>query len=210
MSLIRRMGNLFHRSRMDREIDAELQAHIALRTDDNLASGMAPEEAHRDALMRFGNPTSTREHVAATEAALGLDSFWFDVRYAFRQLRRSPGFTLTAVAIGGNAVVFSVLNALVLRPLNLSGAERLYTIEQRGEPMNSYPDFRDLRDRNRTFDDIAVYNFESVGLDTGGNPQQTWIYEARNCPSATGGKASRGRRCFPTCIPERRALRLIF
>lgn len=183
MSLIRRMGNLFHRSRMDREIDAELQAHIALRTDDNLASGMAPDEAHRDALMRFGNPTATRERVAAAEAVLGLDSFWFDVRYAFRQLRRSPGFTLTAVvtlavAIGANAVVFSVLNALVLRPLNLPGAQRLYTIEQRGEPMNSYPDFRDLRNRNRTFDDIAVYNFESVGLDTGGNPQKTWIYEA--------------------------------
>jgi hypothetical protein len=75
MSLIRRLGNLFHRSRMDREIDAELQAHIALRTDDNLASGLAPDEAHRDALMRFGNPIATRESVAAAEAVLGLEVF---------------------------------------------------------------------------------------------------------------------------------------
>jgi hypothetical protein len=65
------------------------------------------------------------------------------VRYAFRQLGRSPGFTLTAVvtlavAIGANAVVFSVLNALVLRPLNLPGAQSLYAIEQRDGPMNSY------------------------------------------------------------------------
>ncbi|MFZ0393462.1 MAG: ABC transporter permease, partial [Terracidiphilus sp.] len=100
-----------------------------------------------------------------------------------RQLKRSPGFACTAVltlavAIAANAIVFSVLNALVLRPLNLPGARNLYTIEDNGEPLNSYPDYRDLRDRNRTFDGIALYNFEDAGFDAGGNPQRSYIYEA--------------------------------
>jgi predicted permease len=183
MPILRRLANLFHRSRIAREIDAELQSHIALRTESNLAAGMSAAEARRDALLRFGNPVVARERVTAADAALGLESFWLDLRFSARQLVKSPGFTFTAVltlavAIGANAIVFSVLNALVLRPLNLPGASRLYNIEDRSEPMNSYPDFRDLRDRNRTFDGMALYSFESVGLDTGGDPQLAWIYEA--------------------------------
>jgi predicted permease len=183
MPILNRIANLFRRSRVDGEIAAELESHIAMRIEDNIASGMPPEEARRNALLRFGNPTATRENVAAADSALSLDRFWFDLRYATRQLVKSPGFAFTAivtlaVAIAANAVVFSILNALVLRPLNLPGADRLFTIENHGQPMNSYPDFRDLRDRNKAFDGIALYNFQSVGIDTGGNPQQAWIYEA--------------------------------
>lgn len=183
MAIFRRIANLFRRAEVDREIDAELAVHIDLRTEENVAHGMTPEEARRDALLRFGNRTATREDVAATDAPLSVESVLRDVRYALRQVRRSPGFTLTAVltlavAIGANAVVFSVLNALVLRPLNLPDAQRLYTIEDAGMPLNSYPDFRDLRSRTRAFEDIALYNVASVGLDTGGNPQEAWIYEA--------------------------------
>src|SRR5271170_6936958 len=94
MAIIRRIANIFRRTQVDREIDDELQSHIALRTDDNLAAGMSPAEARRDALVRFGNPASTKEHVTSSDAALGLESFWSDLRYAFRQLRRSPGFTV--------------------------------------------------------------------------------------------------------------------
>jgi len=183
MSVFRRMTNLFRRSRMDDEIAAELQAHIALRTDENLARGMSPESARRDALLRFGNLASTREHVLAADTTLSLDGLAHDIRYATRQLLHSPGFSITAiltlaVAIGANAIVFSLLNALVLRPLNLPGAKQLYTIQQRGVPMNCYPDYRDLRDRNRAFDGLALYNFAAVGLETGGNAQLAWIYEA--------------------------------
>lgn len=183
MAIFRRIGNLFRRTNIDREINAEIESHIAMRTDENIARGMSPEEAHRDALVRFGNRTATREHVAAADAPLNIESVIRDVRLALRQVKRSPGFTITAVltlavAIAANAVVFSILNALVLRPLNLPDAKRLYTIEQHGMPMNSYPDYRDVRARTRAFDDIALYNFAAVGLDTGGNPQQSWIYEA--------------------------------
>jgi len=183
MGLVRRISNLFRRNAVDSEIAAELEAHLALRTEANVAQGMTPEEARRDAVLRFGNRTAMREQVAAAEATLSVESVARDVRYALRQARRSPGFLMTAVvtlavAICANAVVFSMLNALVLRTLDLPGGKRLYTIEQRGLPMNSYRDYRDLRERNRVFDDIALYNFAPVGLDAGsGNAQQAWIYE---------------------------------
>ena len=155
MGQFRRIGNLFHRSRLGSEMDAELEAHIALRTEDNIAHGMTPQEARRDALVRFGNPVVMKERTAGADMALSIDGLWRDVRYALRQLRRSPGFALTAiitltVAIGANAVVFSILNALVLKPLDLPGARSLYMIEQRGFPMNSYPDYLDLRQRNKS------------------------------------------------------------
>lgn len=181
MPLLSRIANLFSRSRIDREIEAELQSHIDLRIDDNLAAGMSPEEARRDAVLRFGNRTATRERVGSIEFALGLQSVWSDVRFAVRQLRHSPGFALTAVltlavAICANAVVFSVLDALVLRPLNLPNSQRLFTVEQQ-KLFNSYPDFIDLRDRNRSFDGLAAYGITEAGMSQGGNPAQVWDIE---------------------------------
>ncbi len=106
-----------------------------------------------------------------------------DLKYTIRQLKKSPGFALTAVltlalGIGANAVVFSVLNALILRPLNLPEAKNLFTV-QRGEwPSQSYPDYRDLRDRSRTFASMIMYNIMGpAGLDTNGNPATVWPCE---------------------------------
>ena len=110
-----------------------------------------------------------------------------DIRLALRQLRKAPGFTLTAVltlalAIGANAIVFSVLNALILRPLNVPHPETLFMLERfygsETTPSESYPDYRDLRDRNRSFDSLVLYNIMGgVGLDTGhGNPSVVWPY----------------------------------
>ena len=110
-----------------------------------------------------------------------------DLRIALRQLRKSPGFAVTAVltlalAIGANAVVFSVLNALVLRPLNVPRAESLYMLQrsfERGStPSQSYPDYVDLRDRNHSFESLMSYDIVgAVGLNTGsGNPAVAWPY----------------------------------
>ena len=79
MALFRRISNLFRRNRLDSDIDAELQAHIDLRIDDNIANGMSLEEARRDALLRFGNRTSTRERVAASDTTLRLESLARDI-----------------------------------------------------------------------------------------------------------------------------------
>ncbi len=107
-----------------------------------------------------------------------------DLRFALRMLRKSPGFTAIAVVtlalgIGANAVVFGVLNALILRPLNVPQAQSLYGIERGSDKAvnQSYPDYLDLRDRNRSFDDLAAYNVTSVGLDTGNHPSGAWIFE---------------------------------
>jgi predicted permease len=186
MQFFRRLLNLFSRSQVDREIAAEIQSHIDLRIEDNLAAGMSPAEARRDALLRFGNPTSTRESVASADLALGLESFWFDIRYAARQLRRSPGFTITAVltlalAIGANAVVFSVLNAFLIRPLNVPNPQSLYGIwhlSGSNDMSESYPDYLDLRDRNRSFESLVAYTINQAGLDTGKDPARVWIDEA--------------------------------
>jgi predicted permease len=99
-------------------------------------------------------------------------------------LKKNPGFTVVAVltlavAIGSNAVVFSALNGLILRPLNVPHAENLY-LAQRGRDKSlnqSYPDYLDLRDRNRSFDGLVAYNIFQAGLDTGKNPSRAWVYE---------------------------------
>jgi predicted permease len=185
MAAFQRIANLFRRSRVDREINAELQAHIDLRIDANIAAGMSPAEARRDALLRFGNPAATRERVAAADASLGLDEIARDVRYAVRQLRRSPGFALTAIltlalGIGANVVVFGVLNALLLRPIQVAHVDRLVQVEQRqqGYITQSYPDYIDFRARNSTFSDMASFSIDEVGMSSGGAAQRAWGYEA--------------------------------
>ena len=107
-----------------------------------------------------------------------------DLRYALRVMRKSPGFAIAAVltlalAIGANAVVFAVLNGLILHPQNVPRAESLYAIERRSDQTTwqSYPDYLDLRDRSRSFDGLAGFSPTAVGLDTGQDPSKVWGYE---------------------------------
>jgi predicted permease len=184
MAIFSRIANLFRRTQVDREIEAELQAHIALRIDDNIAAGMSPAEARRDALLRFGNRTTTKERVTAADATLTIESMARNVRYAFRQLRRSPGFALTAIltlalGIGANVVVFGVLNAIILRPLNVSNADRLVQLVQKQVGFNnqSYPDYIDFKTRNTAFTDLAAYRLGFAGMSSGGAAQKYMDYE---------------------------------
>ena len=108
-----------------------------------------------------------------------------DVKYALRQLKKSPGFTVTAIltlalGIGANAVVFSVMNAVVLHPLNVPNSKNLYMVQRFKWPSQSIPDYRDLRDRNHTFESMFSYNIVGpIGLETGaGNPVTLWPYLA--------------------------------
>jgi predicted permease len=108
-----------------------------------------------------------------------------DFRYALRQLRKSPGFAVAAVltlamAIGANAVVFSVMNGLILRPLNVPDPKTLYGIERAGanDLGQSYPDYLDVRDRNRSFDGVAGYSIDQAALDAGEKPSLAWGVEA--------------------------------
>jgi len=111
-----------------------------------------------------------------------MQTLWQDLRFAVRMLKKNRGFTAVAIltlalGIGANAVVFSVLNALILHPLHLPDAESLYGIQHGNEASSyqSYPDYLDLRDRNRSFDGLAAYDAAQVGLDTGENTTRVWI-----------------------------------
>ncbi len=107
-----------------------------------------------------------------------------DLRYAIRQLRKSPGFAITAIltlalGVGANVVVFSVLNALILKPLNVSKPERLYTVVHNspGNDSQSYPDYLDFRSRNTTFSDMTAYRMTDAALSTGTSAEKRWDYE---------------------------------
>lgn len=185
MALARRFANLFRRSAVDREIADELQTHIELRIESNIASGMSPAEARRDALLRFGNRAATRERVAASDTTLSLAGFARDLRYALRQLRRSPGFAATAIltlalGIGANVVVFGVLNAAVLRQLGVSSSEGVWQIIQKpqGYISQSYPDYLDYKTRNTTFSDMAGYRINQSALQAQGTVREVWNVEA--------------------------------
>lgn len=188
MKLLRSIASaasaVIRRRHIDREMDDELGSHIQHRADDLERAGIPRREAQRRARIEFGG--YERYKVECHEATGGqtLETTGHDIRFGLRMLRKSPGFTCVAVltlalAIGANAVVFSLLNAFVLRPINVPQAQNLFTIE-RGKDRaasNSYPDYLDLRDRNRAFDGIVAYEIAPAGLNSGAGPEQVWLYQ---------------------------------
>ncbi len=130
MSLFRRIWALGNRAKLDCDIDAEFREHLRMRVDANIAKGMSPEQAARDARLRFGNPAVMKERVGSEDAALGLDSFFRDIRYALRGFLKSPGFTAIAIlslalGIGANTAVFQLLDAVRLRALPIQKPQEL-------------------------------------------------------------------------------------
>jgi predicted permease len=175
---------IFRRGKLYEDLSEEIRLHIEERTDQLMGEGLSRKEAERKARRAFGNQTLVEERSREVWQWSTLESVWGDVRFAVRQLRRSPGFTIAAVitlalAIGANAVVFSVMNAFLLRPLNVPRSESLFAVfRPDGSANESYPDYADLRDRNRSFDGLIAYNVLEAGLDTGENPSRVWVEEA--------------------------------
>jgi predicted permease len=153
--------------RPDRDrLREELEGHLSAQTEDNIRAGMKPEEARRQAALKLGSVEAARQDYQAETGLPFLEDLLMDVRYALRVLRKSPAFTLVAVVtltlgIGANVVVFGVLNAVLLRSLEVRDPENLYQLRPRPWTSfklttTSYPAFQDFRRRNSTFSDMAA------------------------------------------------------
>jgi predicted permease len=177
------IAKLFHGPEIADETEEELRSHIELRADDLERSGLDRAEAERRARIEFGGYGRFKEECHEALGGNFLETFVSDVRFSVRVLRKSPGFTIAAIltlalAIGANAVVFSVMNAFILHPQYVPQAESLYGLQHGSDNgFQSYPDYLDLRDRNHSFDGLAAFSFATAGLDTGNNPSAAWLYE---------------------------------
>ncbi len=170
-----------YRSRLESEIDAELYFHIQSLADDLVRSGVPREEALRRARIQFGGIELTKEECREARSASVLDSFLQDLRYAFRMLRNSPSFTAIAIltlalGIGANSAIFSVVNAVLFRPLPYPEPDRLVRIWESSGRYNSSRNvvnpfnFLDWRDRSKSFEAIAAISTSTTNLSSHGQP----------------------------------------
>src|SRR5580658_9355601 len=133
-------------------LDQDIREHIEAEAEENIARGMSPEDAHYAALRKFGNVTRVKEETREVWISVWFEQLLQDVRFALRMLRKNPGFALTAVftlalGIAANVIVFGVLQALVLRPLDVPGPDRIMTLEPTNKDRGvffAYPEVRDV------------------------------------------------------------------
>ncbi|MBV9613650.1 MAG: ABC transporter permease [Acidobacteriaceae bacterium] len=169
-------AKLLRSSEMNDDMAVELQSHMQHRADDLERSGLPRVEAERRARIEFGSQMRFKEECREALGGTFVEALFQDARYCLRALRKSPAFAIVAVAtlalaIGANSVVFGVLNGLILRPLNVPQAESLYGTEYGADVgFQSYPSYIDLRDRNRSFEDLAAFKFLFGVVDTGNDP----------------------------------------
>ncbi|HEU5181709.1 MAG TPA: ABC transporter permease, partial [Candidatus Polarisedimenticolia bacterium] len=175
-------ARFFRRADLETDIEEELVSHIQHRADDLERGGVNRAEAERQARLEFGGRQRFREECNEATGGNFIETLGKDVAFGFRVLRKSPGFTLIAVGtlalgIGANAVVFAALNALVLRPLNVPRADSLYSVHRVSDNSanQSYLDYLDLRERNRSFEDLAAYGIMTASVDPGNNPTRAWL-----------------------------------
>jgi predicted permease len=168
--IIARIRALFTGTSLDRELDDELESHVTMLTDENIRRGMSPAEARRDALVRMGARESMKESHRELRGIPFIETLLQDLRYALRTLRRDAGFAVFAIlivglGIGASCTVFSVVDALLLRPLPFKEPQSLVWLANK--PQSGSNDLSgqtvqvgyllDLRERTQSFSDLAGY-----------------------------------------------------
>jgi len=178
-----RLFGLFHRNRREREFAEELESHLAMHIEDNLRARMSPEEARRVALIKLGGVTQVQELHRERRGLPMLETLFHDLRFGARMLFRNPGFTLIAVVtlalgIGANTAIFSVVNAVLLRPLPYPEPGRLVrfweTNPGRGwlEFAASAPNFAHWRKQQSVCEQLAAYEFNTFNFTGSGEPER--------------------------------------
>ncbi len=195
--------NLFRKSAAEARLDAEVRNYADLLTDENIAAGLPPTEARRLALAQAGGIEQIKQSVRDRRAGIGVDNLAQDLRYALRQMRRSPSVAaltiLTlAIGIGANTAIFSFVNAVLLRPLPYPSADRL-TILMSGlgysgrAPFSSFEVFH-LRERSTQFDQIAGIWVTNGALPGDGPAEQVKVADVTSnflplvCPRPALGR----------------------
>src|SRR5215469_5628213 len=172
--------NLLRKRAVEQALDDELQSAVELLTQEKMREGLSHPAARRQALIALGGVEQVKEEVRDSRTGAFLDSLLQDLRFALRQMQRSPGFALSAVlilalGIAANVIVFGVLHALVLRSLDLPHAEHVMTLQPKDAgPFVSHPEVCDVRDGNSVFSAVAVYEFQDFGLEANGVTRPVW------------------------------------
>jgi putative ABC transport system permease protein len=175
-----KFGALFRRAKLADDIKAEIRSHLEMEERENRESGMASDEARHAALRRFGNVTLAEEGSREMWTWNSVETFWQDIRYGLRQLRRSPGFTAVAVitlalGIGATTAIFSVVNTVLLEPLPYPNANRIVQLMAGTDNSValSVPQFMAMRRRAPALKDFALYTHSGadVSLTGGSYPQ---------------------------------------
>ena len=181
---LQRLFSFFRRAELDRELDAEIASHVQLAIEENLQRGLSPDEARRQALLRFGGSQQAKEQHREARSLPFLETLFQDLRFAFRVLRKSPGFTAVSVltlalGIGATTAIFSVVYGVLLRPLPFTEPNRIMAIfEVNNHGTWSHladPNFDDFRDQNHSFEAIAKYNANVVSVSGTSQPTRTMV-----------------------------------
>lgn len=218
--LLARLLALFRRRRLDDELSDEISAHLELSTADHIAHGMSLEDARREAGRRFGGTLQTAEAYRDRQGFPLLESIWQDVLYAVRTLRKSPSFTTTAaatlaLAIGANTAMFSVVNAVLLRPLPYRSPEQLAMLwtDSPGQNLQGRPAYLTVeawRRQSTSFADMAVLDPVSATLtDTDGAEKISVARISPNFFPLLGVQPLQGRSFSAEEAEQRRRLALI-
>jgi len=169
---------MWRRKRMLKELDEDIREHIARETQDNIERGMSAEDARHAAMRKFGNVTQVMEETREVWSVVWLNQLLAYIRFGLRMLRKNPGFTAVAVltlalGIGANAAVFSVVYAVLLRPLPYKDPSSLIVLNETtpmvGTVSVSYPNFLDWRNQSHTFSEMAAVR--GVGFNLAGVTQ---------------------------------------
>lgn len=182
-----RLAGLAGRGERERELAEELEAHLQMQIEDNLRAGMSPREARRQALVKLGGMTQTKEECRRRRGFPVFEDLWQDLRYGVRTLARRKGFTLAAVAslslgIGACTAVFSVVDGVLLRPLPYPEPARileLHEVNQKGSPIPvAEPNYLDLRAGGRSLEALAQYRPNMTSVTGGSEPARARVTAA--------------------------------